>query len=235
MFDSFVLLKTAHILLLATWLGVDIGVLACGWLIGRHQSSVETRAQFARLMVWLGLWPALSLVLTVLVALALVFVGRLGFVGWPADTTAQWMQWLAALTFLWLIATVTAFALNVRDAGVAWLRTCQRGFIWFDTLLRCAVVIGFAWLALRAWQDETLLFLDYLRWKSLIFAGVVACGLWARFALREFLPTLSIIAQQGSTEELEKRLTRQMRAATVPMLISWAGLVANIFIAVIQF
>lgn len=235
MFDSFVLLKTVHILLFATWLGVDVGVLACVWLIGQHQSSIETRMQFARLMVWLGLWPALSLVLTVLVALALVFAGRLGFMGWPADTTAQWMQWLAALTFLWLIGTVAAFALDVRDTDVALWRAYRRGFIWFDTLLRCAVVIGFAWLAIRAWQDETLLFLDYLRWKSLIFAAVVACTLWTRFALRKFLPTLQMIAQQGSTAELEKQLHRQMQAATLPVLISWAGLVGNIFIAVMKF
>lgn len=235
MFDSFVLLKTVHILLFATWLGVDLGVLACGWLIGRHQSSIETRMQFARLMVWLGLWPALSLVLTVLVALTLVFTGRLGFMGWPADTTAQWMQWLAALTFLWLIGTVAAVVLNVRDTDVTLLRAYRHGFIWFDTVLRCAVVIGFAWLAIKAWQDETLLFFDYLRWKSLIFAGVVACGLWTRFALREFLPTLWMIARQGSTEELEKRLHRQVQAATLPVLISWTGLVANIFIAVMKF
>jgi hypothetical protein len=235
MFDPFVLLKTAHILLFATWLGVDIGVFACGWLICHRHSSVETRAQFGRLMVWLGLWPQLSLILTVLVALALVFVGRLGFMGWALDATREWIQWLAVVIFLWLVGTIAACALNVRSTDVMRPRVYERGFVWLDTLLRFGVAVIFAWLAVKAWGDENLLFLDYLRWKSLIFSIVVGCGLWVRFELRNFLPTLSMIGEKGSSEELEKRLDLKMRKASIPMLISWAGIVANICIGVMKF
>lgn len=69
---------------------------------------------------------------------------------------------------------------------------------------------------------------DWLTWKLILFAGVIACGIGIRWQLIRFFRTWQRIASDGSNETLEREIRNTYIAATSILATLWlliAGMV----------
>ncbi|MCS6800583.1 MAG: hypothetical protein RMM58_10440 [Chloroflexota bacterium] len=217
--ELYPLLKTAHILLIATWFGVDLGVATCGSLMRNRDLTLEARGAFGRLRRLLDIGPQVSMLLTVPVAVALILVGR--WVTLPPEWQPPLFWGSVAVGLVW--AGVTAYGHFHPERWGAPLAAA-------DVVIRLGIAAAFLIPAALALASASGWF--WLNLKSVIFGIIVACMVWVRLATRETNATIVAIA--GGEKEREPRLDAQLRAIGVPIAIIWVGIVVNVFLAVLK-
>ena len=209
-------IKTVHILSMCTWLGVDLGVFLCSRLARDRSLSAEARTQFVKLLGILDLGPRISLLATIPLGLSLTHLQGWGLPG----VGAGWFWLLFLFTALWA-------GLVVRQHHG--LGRWARPFAVVDTCLRVAVVVVAIALALKAGHQIEV---AWLRWKVALFAAMVACGLWIRYALRDLGPSFAATLSDNADTETFVVVDRQIRAALPPVFLIWTGVVVSIVLAV---
>jgi hypothetical protein len=199
-----------HVLLLAYWLGTDLGVFYSSRYILRRDLPVETRATIARILLALDLSPRICLVLTLPVGLSLAADLGLSPIrdGWLVAV------WIAALAWLALVVTIYRAEESPMSAVLRrldlWLRL---GLV---AVLVVAVTVslaggrpfGASWLALKVGA----------------YAVAVASGVGIRLVLRPFGPALRRLVTGGSSPETEAALARSLRGTYPLVLTIWAML-----------
>ncbi|MFN8533574.1 MAG: hypothetical protein U0556_08515 [Dehalococcoidia bacterium] len=221
--ELYPLLKTTHILLIATWFGIDLAVATCGSLVRNRELTLEARGAFGRLRRLLDLGPQVSMLLTVPVALALVMLGRWATIPEGLQPAVWWVAVIAAIVW----AMVAAYGL-VRPA--AWNSTLGG----LDVVIRVVIALAFlvpAVLGLAGGPGFGALWLDL---KSLIFGVLVLCMVWVRLATRDTTATVDSIAGGDDSQTRENSLDGQLAAVRLPVAIIWAGIVVNVFLAVLR-
>jgi hypothetical protein len=217
--ELYPLLKTAHILLIATWLGVDLGVATCGSLMRNRDLTLEARGAFGRLRRLLDIGPQASMALTVPVAVALILLGR--WVTVPGEWQAP-LFWGAVVVGLgW--AAVTAYGQFRPERWGAPLQA-------LDVLIRLGIAGAFLVPAALALISNTGW--AWLNLKSVIFGVIILCMVWVRLATRETNATIVAIA--GGDKSVEPRLDAQLRSTWVPVALIWIGIVVNVVLAVLK-
>src|SRR5262245_16808924 len=81
---GYTLLKSLHILLIVTWVGMDIGLFSSSFWIRNPKLSAETRLQMGRLGGMLDMGPRSSLILILAAGILLTYYGDWGFQAIPA-------------------------------------------------------------------------------------------------------------------------------------------------------
>ena len=219
--ELYLLLKTAHILLIATWFGVDLGVATCGSLVRNRDLTLEARGAFGRLRRLLDIGPQVSMLLTVPVAVALLVVGR--WVTLPSEWQPLVLWGSVAVGLLW--GAVTAYGMFRPERWAAPLAA-------LDVAIRLAIALAFLAPVVLILAGGSGFGTAWLNLKAAIFGVLVLCMVWVRLATRHSAAT--IIALVEGEKDAERRLDAQLRAARVPVAIIWAGIVANVFLAVLR-
>lgn len=216
------LIKTLHILSIATWLGVDLGVFTCAWLARNRTLSAEARGQFLKLLGALDLGPRVSMIAT-----------------FPLGLTLAHLGWGVAPKY----GAVVGWAIALLCVGWAWLVIRQhhglgrfaRTYARVDTGVRVVLVtalVGSAVVSFFAGPSAGPIGPLWLRWKVLLFGVTIACGLVIRWQMRSagqvFGATLSDDAPTGAFDDLD----RMIRSLYAPVFAIWAILVACVFLAV---
>jgi hypothetical protein len=216
--ELYLLLKTAHVLLLATWFGVDLGVATCGVLLRDQGSALETRGAFGRLRRLLDLGPQLSSLLTVPVVVALLLEGRWTTLPPPLAPLALGAALLVAGGW----AAVTAFSL-VRPS--AW----RAPVAMLDLLIRAGLALAFLVPALFGGFGP-----GWLNAKAMIFGLLLLAMLWVRWVTRAADQTLAAIVAGEATPAQEAVLAAQFAALRLPVAFIWAGIIVNVVLAVFR-
>ena len=73
----------------------------------------------------------------------------------------------------------------------------------FDLAFRIGVVALLATYAAAQLLDASAATADWVAWKLLVFAALVACGIFIRLHLRPFIPAFAQMMAQGSSEETD--------------------------------
>ena len=128
MLNAYNVIKLLHILSMATWLGVDLGVFLCSRLARNRSLSAEARTQFVKLLGILDLGPRISLLATIPLGLSLTHLQGWGLPG----VGAGW---------LWLLFLFTAGWAGLVVRQHHGLGRWARPFAVVDTCLRVAVVV----------------------------------------------------------------------------------------------
>jgi hypothetical protein len=124
----------------------------------------------------------------------------------------------ALLGILWLAFIEAVHRLRHKPAGKA-LAAIDRG----SRYLLMAVLLAVAARLLGGdWPMP-----DWLRWKLVLFAGVIACGVGIRFALIAHFRTWAEMARDGPSEATNAIIRRTYVNATAILVLLW------LFIAVI--
>ena len=214
-------LKVIHILSIATWLGVDLGVFACSSIARSRTLSAEARGQFLSLLGRLDLGPRVSLIATIPLGLSLAHLSWGVAPGFGAVT-----GWIVALLCVgWALLVVR------QHHGLGRL---ARPFMIVDTTVRVGLVVALAATSIASFAhgpDGGPVPALWLRWKVLLFAGMIACGLWIRFAMRDAGPLFGAMLKADATEVDFEPVDRMIRSLYPPVFAIWLGIVVCILLA----
>lgn len=213
-------LKVIHILSIATWLGVDLGVFLCSSL-GRNRSfSRETRSEFLGLLGKLDLGPRVSLIATL-----------------PLGLTLAHLNWGLAASFGapigWLIALLCSAwaALVVRQHHG--LGRWAKPFATFDAAVRVAIAAACIGLALISFAGSSggPIEASWIRWKVLLFGLMIVCGLWIRLGMRNAGQLFGATLVEEPTDDAYNELDRLIRSLYPPVFLIWAAIVVCVVLA----
>lgn len=232
MFDSYVMLKVLHILLITTWLGTDFGTFFAFRRMKDPSLSLDTRKAMGRLFAFLDMGPRSSLVLMLTLGIALTHMGRWGFSGGSGQALA-----IAAtvLAVLWVAAMWHQFWVeHPREGEIrspAHVRF-QELFRPTDIGLRLGISGGLAIAAIISLAGEGPIEADWLSWKLVAFAGIVLAGVGIRITLPPVIAAITAIYANGSTPEREAALQSSTQRTTMFVYVIWVLIILNTWLAV---
>jgi hypothetical protein len=215
--DTYLLLRFAHVVLFAYWLGADLGVFLAGGAMSRPGLAVPERNRLRALLLDIDLAPRLALV-------GILPVGFQMALYWGAPLPAAW------LPFVWFTAAawIGMLLLIHFGHGRAWIGR----LVQFDLALRVVLLGGFCVLVWREWLGSGAAPL----WLTLKFVLVVAIlvdgmvlrvlsGQW-RFAMERFAA--------GDVSGGERLLRVRRRKAAAVALVMWVLVAAAGFLGAVK-
>lgn len=210
--STYLALKLLHLLAFVYWLGGDLGT----YLSSRH--VVDARLTPAQRQIALKIMLACDqgpkLAMPLIFALGFHMAAQMGFLSAPATAIAA--VWLVALAWF---ANVNYLYFTDNAAVKARMTSLDLGF-------RVLVVLLLLGLGLHALFAPSFIRADWLAAKILIFAGLVACGIYIRIQLEPFGAAFGRLMAQGSSDEVEQILSRALARCRPAVYLIWAGLVA---------
>lgn len=218
MFETYVLLKLAHVLLFAYWLGGDVGVFYSARFVRDRTLSADARRVALRIMGWIDMIPRYCLVLMLPVGYTLA--RQIGVVRLPDAFMA--ILWLVALGWLWLVWAVH------RRAGTPAGERLRR----IDIGWRVVLASGLLFDAWQGFRGTGHLFADWISAKFLVFAAIMYCGILIRVRGRGLAPALRAILAEGSTPDREAAVARASSAVRPWVFAIWGLVVLAAWIGI---
>jgi hypothetical protein len=214
-------LRVVHVLLLVTWLGIDVGVFYSSFVLRRRALGGEARSAVGQVMLTLDLAPRISMILAVPVAVGLAYASGLGL--WDLSSgEAETLFWaLVAVAFVWIAALLRSVRLREAGRGAGYVR----GFRWANRGLRMLVAAFFVVTGALSLTGTHEFWVHHVALKAVVFAGVIVVGTLIDPAARDFGPALQDIVANGETPERLERLNCSLRYAYPLVLTVYAGLI----------
>ncbi len=230
-------LKAVHILFVIIWIGTDIGTFSSFNRLLDTSLSVPTRLSMSRLSDLLDQGPRSALVLLLMLGLSLSHMGDWGF-GGNAGAVLAWIA--AVIGIAWFAGVWMQFWVAHAPPGadrpswaVRFVATFKVVDLWWRVGVAAALVIAAVTSLVRS-GDRGIIGADWLAWKVLLFAGIVADGVVIRLLLPKMGLTIVAIATGGSTPEREAQLAEQAVPLKACVVVIWTLLVAMSALAVIK-
>jgi hypothetical protein len=212
------LLKFVHVLAFVFWLGTDLAVWYIGfWAVNRKLSS-ETRVTVIRIMFALDMVPRICM--TLMLALGLHLSYRIGYLLVP-----PWVIYAAYVVCLSWMSVVLYLHYGEKNR-------LQRVLRRFDFGFRLALIASLSTYAAISLSGSTAVSADFIAWKLLIFATIVACSLMVRMKLKPFGPAYSNLLAGKPTQADEDAIEYSIATTRPWMLIIWLGLLLSAAIGV---
>lgn len=208
MLETYVLLKLAHVLLFAYWLGGDIGVFYSARFVRDRSLTLDARRVALRIMTWIDMVPRYCLVLMLPVGYTLA--RQIGVVRLPDAFMV--VLWGVALAWLWLVASVHQHAGTPKGER---LRRIDLGW-------RVVLASGLLFDAWQGFRGTGHLFADWISAKFLVFAAIMFCGILIRLRGKDLAPALRAVLAEGSTPEREAAVARASSAVRPWVFSIWA-------------
>ncbi len=210
--------KTLHVLSIATWFGVDLGVFLCAKLSLDRKLSAESRAQFARLFSQLDLGPRISLLVTVPMGVTLTHL-RWGWLNGRSGVKVGGVA-LAVFVVAWVVLVVRQHSLPA---------PYDRMFAKVDAGLRIALVAAMVAFAAATIHDNL-----WIGLKAIFFAVMVLCGLYIRYGLKDFGPAFAATQKDDASTEVFVSAQNIMKSVYTPVFLIWALLIVSIVLATVK-
>ncbi len=212
------LVKTVHVLSIATWFGVDLGVFVAAKLCLDAKLSAESRAQFTKLFGQLDLGPRVSLLATVPLGLTLAHL-RWGLLEGRRGVGVAAMV-LAVVTVGWIFGVIRQHQSSTERGDV---------FTKVDLAMRVVLVVAMAVVGASLWPEHR-----WLGAKSILFAVMVSAGLWIRYGLRDFGAAFASTQIDSPEPASIAHAQKIIRSVYLPVLLIWGLLIANIVLASVK-
>lgn len=224
------LLLVLHLLLIVSWLGIDVGVFYSSFVLRRPGLSSDARREVRRVMVTLDLAPRISLILMIPSGLGLAYVSGLGFGTLDPGVTVTVLWLIGVIAVIWAIATAWAFRARQIDPPPETLSAFDQLDWWF----RALASVGFVGMGLASLAGGEPFAQSWLAWKSTLFGLIIAAGLWIRIAARRYRPALADLLTRGETPERIAAVNRAIRGVYPAVLAVWTGIGVMIALAVFR-
>jgi hypothetical protein len=202
-----------HILVMAFWIGGDMGAYYSAGMFVKSEYSPETRAALARVMQGVDMFPRLAMVLIVPTGLTLAARTGLSPIGggWLA------LVWVVSAAWLYMVWSVH------RPTAPAWGHKLKPVDDAFNYALLIAVAGAVAAsIAVAEPFGETWLIVKVALYGLTIIALIVV-----NFLLRPFVPAFTKLMTEGSSPEVEAVISGSIRKAKPFIWSIWAIVVIN--------
>ncbi len=233
MFDTYDILKALHILLVAIWLGTDIGTFISFLRMRDASLSVETRRAMLGLSEFLDMGPRTALIGLLTLGITLTHIGGWGFTGEGGAALAVIASLVAVLWIggVWHQFWVTHPPGGIeRGQGHVRFEERFRPFdIGFRIVVTSLLTLAALWSLLSSGGVITA---DWLSIKLLLFAVIVGLGVGLRLLLPTIGARVGDIFTNGSTPAREAALTPVARQAQWMVIGIWTAIVLITWLAV---
>ena len=210
---EFLLLKYAHIIATVYWLGGDLGTYFASNQVINRDLSPEARRTALKIMLACDMGPKLAMPLIFALGVHLAdLLDAIALPGWGVG--AAW-----ALS-LWWFGNVLYLHLNEG-------KPMARKVAQFDLAFRIAVVALVVIYSTAQLFDAAATTADWVAWKLLVFAALVACGIFIRLHLRPFVPAFTRMMNEGSSAETDAVMHASLMRCRPFVWAIWAGLFVN--------
>jgi uncharacterized membrane protein len=210
---TYLALKLAHLIAMVYWLGGDLGTYYSSRFVVDPRLSPAQRHTALKIMLGCDQGPKLCMPL--IFAIGFSMATQMRFIEAPAAVTvAVWMVallWFANVNYLYFTSNQQAKA---RIAQID---------LWF----RVVVVLGLIVAGGAALLGHGFIRADWLAVKFLVFALLVACGIYIRIQLKPFVAAFGQLMTQGSSAEVEATLSRSIGRCRPAVYLIWAGIVLS--------
>lgn len=206
-------LKLLHILAFVYWLGGDLGTFFSSRFVVDPKLSQAQRHTALKIMLGCDQGPKLCMPL--IFAIGFSMSTQMGFIA--ASALAEAAVWLVCLAWF---ANVNYLYFTQNMAAKAKISQID---LWF----RVVVVAGLGAAALASLLGEGFIHTDWLAAKILIFAALVACGIYIRIQLKPFVAAFGQLMTKGSSPEVEQTLSHALGRCRPAVYLIWLGLVVN--------
>lgn len=210
---TYLTLKLLHIVAMVYWLGGDLGTFFASRFVVDPKLSPAQRGTALKIMLGCDQGPKLCMPL--IFAIGFSMSTYMGFITAPAwMDAAVWavaLLWFANVNYLYFTGNAPAKArLSKIDL---WFRVC--------------VVIGLTAVGIHALMGDGAIGPDWLATKVLVFAALVACGIYIRLQLKPFVAAFGQLMGKGSSPDVERTLTESIARCRPAVYLIWAGLLLN--------
>ncbi len=205
--DGLILL---HLVLMAYWLGADLGVFYSSRYVLKPELGVEARVTALKIMAWVDMVPRICLVLFLPSGVSLMAASEYGdqFVGLPIIAV-----WAFALFWLGLVLADHHYTGTPTGARIKNL----------DLLIRFGLIVTLLVVGLYTiFATDPFGVTTNPKWlgaKVALYAVAILCGVLIRFRLRPFGPAFGALVTTGPTDDVNGILKRSIGSA-VPFVIT---------------
>jgi len=205
----YTLLLYIHVLGLVYWLGGDLGTFLSSRYVLRDDLGVEARQTAFSILMACDMGPRLAM------PIMLGTGCHLAALRWPTllPDMHVLVAWFLVAIWIGLIAAIHSAVGQRWPALTAW-----------DLRLRFGVVAA---LVTGALIGTSLDLPGWMALKILVFAGLVACGIAVRFALKPFAIAYTHMLQQGANDDSNAAMVAHMGVARRFVWLIWFGLFLN--------
>lgn len=211
--STYLFLKLLHIIAMVYWLGGDLGTFYSSRFVVDPKLSPAQRGTALKIMLGCDQGPKLCMPL--IFAIGFSMSTHLGVLSAPLGISiAVWviaLLWFANVNYLYFT-----------DNQAAKARIGQ-----IDLAFRIVVVLGLLGVGLQALLGENFIHANWLALKIMIFAGLVACGVYIRLQLKPFVPAFGRLMTAGSSPDVENTLTTSLARCRPAVYLIWLGLIVN--------
>lgn len=207
------LLKFLHLLGFVYWLGGDLGTFFASRFVVRSDLGVEARAIALKIMLGCDQGPKTCMPL--MFPLGLQLSQSMGLTALP--------PWVLAL--VWVLAVV--WSINVQFLYFSDNVSLKQRIAQFDFALRLLVIGLIVVYAVSGLFYPEWIRGEWLATKMLIFAALVACGLFIRVRLKPFVVAFTEMMASGPTPEVNQQMQASLSRVRPFVYVIWLGLFAN--------
>ncbi len=211
--NEYLLLKFLHLLAFVYWLGGDLGTFLSSRYVVRDDIGVESRAIALKIMLACDQGPKSCMPL--IFPLGLQLGQSSGLTSLP--------PWL--MVVIWLLALI--WSINVQYLYFTDNQAGKARVANFDFGLRLLVIAAVLIYAGGALLGTGWITAGWMAWKMLIFAALVACGLFIRVNLKPFVLAFGQMMAAGAKPETDAAMAASLARVRPWVWMIWAGLFAN--------
>ncbi len=179
-----------HILLMAFWLGADMGTYYSAMLILNKEYSPSQRAVLARVLQGVDIFPRLSM--TLILPSGLTIAALKGWV--PLSTEWLSLFWLAGIMWSWLIWTIH------RPTAPKW----GKKLLPFENIWNWFLLLLVTFTVLFSFFTDLFIIENWLIVKLALFGVTVAVLIVVNIMFKPFGPAFEKLISEGSSPEVEQ-------------------------------
>lgn len=210
---SYLFLKLLHLIAMVYWLGGDLGTFYSSRFVVDPKLSPAQRHTALKIMLGCDQGPKLCM--------PLIFA-----IGWSMSTQIGLMAAPAFVEVLVWIVALGWFA-NVNYLYFTQNQQAKARIAQIDLWFRVGVVALLVTLGVASLFGKGPFGADWLAAKVLVFAALVACGIYIRIQLKPFVAAFGQLMAKGSSPDVEATLSRALARCRPPVYLIWTGLIVN--------
>ncbi len=207
------LLKFVHVLVFVFWLGTDLAVWYIGFYAINRKLSADTRVTVIRILFALDMVPRICM--TLMLALGIHLSYRIGYLLVP-----PWVIYASYLICLGWMSLVLYLHYGEKNPSQVMLQRFDFGF-------RLVVIASLSTYAAISLSGPSGVSADFIAWKLLIFATIIACSLLVRMKLKPFGPAYANLLAGSVSQADEDAIEHSIRVTRPWMLVIWVGLLLS--------
>lgn len=210
---EYLLLKYLHIIAFVYWLGGDLGTFLASKHVVRRDISPEARSIALKIMLACDQGPKIAMPL--ILPLGFHLAVTMGMIQSPT--------WLLVLVWIICLDWCANVLVLYFNEGKPFTQSLAK----MDFKFRIGVIIALVVFAGYSLVTSGPILVDWVAWKLLIFAAMVAAGLGIRLKLKPFIPAFVEMMGSGASDAGNNVMANSLQKCRPFVWFIWGGLFVN--------